>query len=226
MMWTSRLTIENLSIPEDLGGRETAAGGDFFEVISVTAARSHRRRSLPFDKKGFTLAEYQRLFGKDHEVEFSKVIDANDIDITKRQDQGEWINLVTQSGVTKPGERERINAVELSPGIDITWTEGSSYSISVGATAGVSVGLFDIFSASMEITTSYEESYSASSSLTTNSGNCPQNANIYYAPHFTRYEGFCSNDQTTTVEIWVAQQVNGELEGRFIIECVGTAPPT
>ncbi|KAF5679999.1 hypothetical protein FHETE_541 [Fusarium heterosporum] len=207
-MWTPRLTVENFCRLENLGDRYTDSGGDFSEVIRRSVARAPRRRSLSVAQKGYTL-----------------VIDANHTEITKRQDQGEWINLVSQNGVTKPGVRHRINTIELSPDIEITWTEGSSYSISVGATAGVSVGLFEIFSASMEIATTYEESYSASISLTTDSGNCPQNVNIYYAPHFTRYEGLWSNDQENTVEIWVAQNVNAELEGRFIIECVSTTPP-
>ena len=107
----------------------------------------------------------------------------------------------------------------------MTWEESSSYSINVGVTAGVSASLFEIFSASMEISTGYEETYSAGSSLTYNTGSCPQNANIYYAPVFTMYEGYWSNDQDTIIEIWVARTVNGNLGGRFITECVGTAPP-
>jgi uncharacterized membrane protein len=179
---------------------------------------------LSVEKKGYSLAEYERLFGKDHDIKFSKVIDANDSKIAKRQEQGDWINLVTRQGVIQPGTRKRVNTIELSPGVEMTWEDSSSYSVSVGVTAGVSAGLFEIFSASMEVTTGYEETYSAASSLKYNSGNCPQNANIYYAPIFTMYEGVWSNDQDNAVEIWVLQTVNGNLEWRFITECVGTAP--
>ncbi|RFN52130.1 hypothetical protein FIE12Z_3682 [Fusarium flagelliforme] len=225
MMWSSRLTIENFCRPDDLGGRETSSAGQFFEVIRYLGTPARHRRSLSVEKKAYSLTEYERLFGKDHDVKFSKVIDANDSEIVKRQDEGEWTNLLTRQGVIKPGTRERVNTIELSPGIEMTWEESSSYSVNVGVTAGVSAGLFEIFSASMEVTTGYEETYSAASSLKYDSGNCPQNANIYYAPIFTVYEGYWSNDQDNLVEIWVLQTVNGNLEGRFITECVGTAPP-
>ncbi|RBR25210.1 uncharacterized protein FIESC28_01945 [Fusarium coffeatum] len=225
MMWARHRNVEDFCRPDDLGGRFTSDGGQFFEVIRYLGARAGRRRSLTVEKKGYSLAEYERRFGEQHDVKFSKVIDANALEIVKRQDQGEWTNLISRQGVIKPGTRHRVNTIELSPGIDMTWEESSSYSISVGVTAGVSASLFEIFSASMEISTGYEETYSAGSSLTYNTGNCPQNANIYYAPVFTMYEGYWSNDQDTLVEIWVAQTVNGNLEGRFITECVGTAPP-
>ncbi|KAF4987710.1 hypothetical protein FGRMN_10206 [Fusarium graminum] len=124
-MSTSHLTVENFCRPEDLGGRYTASGGDFFEVIRRWMARTPRRRSLSIAKKAYALAEYERLLSDGRDDEISQIIDANHTEIAKRQDQGEWINLVTQQGVTKPGVRHRINTIELSPGIEITWTEGS-----------------------------------------------------------------------------------------------------
>lgn len=75
MMWSSRLTIENFCRPDDLGGRETSSAGRFFEVIRYLGTPARRRRSLSVGKKAYSLTEYERLFGKDHDVKFSKVID-------------------------------------------------------------------------------------------------------------------------------------------------------
>jgi hypothetical protein len=221
---TFKTIVESQCRRDDLGGRFTDRPDSYFEIIRYTGVPGRLRRSLPFGKKGYSLAEYERRFGKNRDVVFSKVIDQDDDKVEKRQ-SGEWINLVTRQGVIKPGERQRVNSNELAPGIDFTWEESSSYTIEVGATAGVSASLFEIFSASMEVSTSYSETFTAGSSLKYNSGNCPNNANVYYAPVYTMYEGIFSDDESTTYEIWVPQTVNGVLEGRFVVECVGTTPP-
>ncbi|GKU06872.1 hypothetical protein FLAG1_08703 [Fusarium langsethiae] len=223
-MATSKTIVESQCRRDDLGGRVTDNPNMYFEIIRYTGVPGRLRRSLPFGKKSYSLAEYERRFGKDRDVVFSKVIDQDNDKVEKRQ-SGEWINLVTRQGVIKPGERQRVNSNELAPGIDFTWEESSSYTIEVGATAGVSASLFEIFSASMEVSTSYSETFTAGSSLKYNSGNCPNNANVYYAPVYTMYEGIFSDDESTTYEIWVPQTVNGVLEGRFVVECVGTTPP-
>ncbi|CAJ0549953.1 Ff.00g065480.m01.CDS01 [Fusarium sp. VM40] len=131
-----------------------------------------------------SLAEYEKTFRGDRGIVISKTITDN----IKRQ-TGDWINLVTYDGVIKPGERWRVNTEELAPDIDRTWEESSFHSITVGVTASVSAGLFEIFTASMEISTSYEETYSVASSLKYSNGDCPSGANIYYAPVYTRYGG-------------------------------------
>ncbi|KAM0227523.1 hypothetical protein ACHAPO_011463 [Fusarium lateritium] len=152
-----------------------------------------------------------RIFGKDRDVAFTKVIDPDDGKVEKRD--GKWINLVTRQGVIKPGERKRVNANERAPGIDIE----------VGATAGVSAGLFNIVEASVQISTSYTESFSACSSHKYSSGKCPNNANVYYALVYTTYEGKISH-RDGVYTIWVVQNVNGVLEGRSVVERVGTTP--
>ncbi|KAG8350134.1 hypothetical protein FVEN_g11724 [Fusarium venenatum] len=221
LMVTSKKIVESQCRRDDLGGRFTDGPNKYFEIIRYTGIPSPRRRSVPFGQEEYSLAEYERIFGKDRDIAFSKVIDQDDGKVEKRD--GKWINLVTRQGVIKPGERKRVNANELAPGIEQTWEESSSYSIEVGATAGVSAGLFKIFEASVQISTSYTESFSAGSSLKYSSGNCPNNANVYYAPVYTMYEGKFS-DRDGTYKIWVPRNVNGVLEGRFVVECVGTTP--
>ncbi|KAG8665386.1 hypothetical protein FPOAC2_10461 [Fusarium poae] len=221
LMVTSKKIVESQCRRYDLGGRFTDGPSKFFEIIRYTGVPSRRRRSAPSGREEYTLAEYERIFGKDRDVSFSKVIDQDETKVDKRD--AKWINFVTRQGVIKPGERKRVNSNELAPGIEQTWEESSSYSIEVGATAGVSAGLFKIFEASVEISTSYTESFSAGSSLKYSSGNCPNNANVYFAPVYTMYEGKFT-DRDGTQKIWVPQHVNGVLEGRFVVECVGTTP--
>ncbi|KAH6949448.1 hypothetical protein DER45DRAFT_620022 [Fusarium avenaceum] len=219
-IFTSKTLLESQCRSGDLGGRITEDPG-YFEIIRYTGVpASRRRRSLSFGKKTMSLAEYEKTFGEDRDVVISKTFTDN----MKRQ-SGDWINLVTYDGVIKPGERWRVNTEELAPGIERTWEESSSHSITVGVTAGVSAGLFEIFTASMEISTSYEETYSVASSLKYSNGDCPSGANIYYAPVYTRYGGIWSDEPDVNVDIWVPRQVNGVLEGRWILECVGSSPP-
>ncbi|XEU97310.1 hypothetical protein FSHL1_002596 [Fusarium sambucinum] len=147
----SKKIVESQCRRDNLGGRFTDGPNNYFEIIRYRGIPSPRRRS---------------------------VIDQDDGKIEKKD--GKWINFVTRQGVIKPGERKRVNANELAPGIEQTWEESKSYSIEVGATAGVSAGLFKIFETSMQISTSYTESFSAGSSLKYSSGKCPNNANVYY----------------------------------------------
>jgi hypothetical protein len=221
-MVTSKNIVESWCREADLAGR-VSDESMYFEIQRYGTATRHRR-SVPLNKMGMSFAEYTRLYGKDRDTVFSKVIDGGESK-EKRQSL-EWINLVTRESVLKPDERRRVNTEELLPGQELTWTESSSYTIDVGVSTGLSADLFSIFSASMEISTSYSETFSAGTSLTFNSGSCPGNANVYYAPIYTQFVGIWSDEPDTNVEVWIPQTVGGVLEGRFIHECVGSAPPT
>jgi hypothetical protein len=112
---------------------------------------------------------------------------------------------------------------ENDSGVEITWSEATSVSISVSATAGVSAGFFEIFSASLEISTSYEETNTITTALIFNSGDCPGAAIVYWDPLFERYTGVFSDNPGTTVEIYVTRKSNGEAEGRFRTNCIGSS---
>ncbi|EKJ69726.1 hypothetical protein FPSE_10140 [Fusarium pseudograminearum CS3096] len=75
------------------------------------------RRSMTFSEKGYSVAKYERLFGNTRGDIFFEAIDQGDTKIDKRR-SGEWIKILTQRGVIKPGTCQRVKTIELAPGID------------------------------------------------------------------------------------------------------------
>ncbi|KAF0645501.1 hypothetical protein FPSE5266_10140 [Fusarium pseudograminearum] len=75
------------------------------------------RRSMTFSEKGYSVAKYERLFGNTRDDIFFEAIDQGDTKIDKRR-SGEWIKILTQRGVIKPGTCQRVKTIELAPGID------------------------------------------------------------------------------------------------------------
>lgn len=221
---TSHTILKSQCERFDSGGRIHEDGG-YFEIVrnrNAEAGGGSRRRSLEVKKEVLTQEEFDQLFGSEHEIHRTHLVDEKNLK-EKRQDRT-WTNLVTYRGVTQPGNRIEVSP-ELSSGVEYTWTTSSSESVSISTTAGVSASLFEIFSASMEITAGYETSYSVGESLTYTSGDCPGVGVIYWSPVFDMYGGVWSDDPNTNVEIWVALELNGKANGRFSTECRGTAPP-
>ncbi|UZP43563.1 hypothetical protein NXS19_011375 [Fusarium pseudograminearum] len=88
-----------------------------FEIIRYKGTSIHVRRSMTFGEKGYSLAEYERLSGMNRDDVFFEAIDQGDTKIDKRR-SGEWIKILTQRGVIKPGTCQRVKTIELAPGID------------------------------------------------------------------------------------------------------------
>jgi hypothetical protein len=157
----------------------------------------------------YTLEEYNKIFHLG--------------DTTNKRADTKWTNYLTQMGVTKPGVRYQTSQ-EVDSGAKVTWSKATEVSISVSVTAGVSASLFDIFSASMEISTTYEESHTISKAMEFSAGKCPYRAIVFWEPVFSKYSGAFSDDPHKTIEIWVARYLNGEPEGRLVTDCIGTPP--
>ncbi|WXC61857.1 hypothetical protein SNK03_007730 [Fusarium graminearum] len=60
--------------------------------------------------KHCSMAEYDRLFGKNRDDVFFKVLDQRDNKVHRWQSHA-WTNLVTRQGVIKPSERRRVKTI-------------------------------------------------------------------------------------------------------------------
>jgi hypothetical protein len=205
--------VEQWCRPDDLGGYtyvhpETARLEVRYRPTTAVAS------GIPWNElveEHYTLEEYNEIFH------------LNDT-INKRSDT-KWTNYLTQKGVTKPSVRYKASQ-EVNSGAKVTWYKATEVSISVSVTAGVSASLFDIFSTSMEISTTYEESHTINKEIQFNAGKCPYRAIVFWEPVFDKYSGAFSDDPQKTTEIWVARFLNGEPQGRLVTDCIGTPPDT
>ena len=101
------------------------------------------------------------------------------------------------------------------------WSTTEGFSTSVTTSAEMGVNLFEIFTASVSISVTMEESVSYTETLTFDpSGRCDpsQDAVLYFYPLFDRYVGMF-DDSDTEYTIWVP--IKGENNYSIDVECLG-----
>jgi hypothetical protein len=102
------------------------------------------------------------------------------------------------------------------PGVITSWSTTEGYSASVGVDAGVSVGFFELFTASVSIDVSMEYSQSYSETIQFDpSQSCAsgQDAFMVFSPHFDHYLVSDTNEQ---YDIWIPLA-----EGEVAVQCLG-----
>lgn len=206
---TAYRLIKSWCMPDDLGGRNDLNVGYFQVMLNRNNKKFRRGIADPVYEQQLTREEYDELFGNNNTAAVNNKRDTT------------YTNYLTQKGVTKDGLRYQASQ-EMDAGTEQTWSEATSVSVSVSVTAGVSVGFFEIFTASMEISTSYEETHTITKQLTFTSGDCPGSAIVYWEPLFDKYTGAFSDQPDVTQEIWVSRTFQGEAEGRFVTDCIGS----
>ncbi|KAF2162878.1 hypothetical protein M409DRAFT_26733 [Zasmidium cellare ATCC 36951] len=110
-------------------------------------------------------------------------------DGTPPSTDNEWENILTADNVNAPGVK--INVFGPSPnGSTYTVMDARSTTKSVEASAGLSANLFDIFTASVGISTTYSQTFSEEVGYSVPI-NCPDSERgvVYWVPLFTQYGG-------------------------------------
>ncbi|KAF1829316.1 hypothetical protein BDW02DRAFT_612135 [Decorospora gaudefroyi] len=98
-----------------------------------------------------------------------------------------------------------------------TWETTEGFSVGVAVSAGVSVGFFDLFTASINIEVSFEYTQSYSRSITIDpSKPCStgQDAYMYFEPYFDHYTVMDGNNEVH--EIWIPKD-----GGKMGVQCLG-----
>lgn len=141
-------------------------------------------------------------------------------EIVKRQDPS-FILTFSAFGVAKPNNRDQVTP-RLPAGSSWTYQTSEGFSHSVATSVGVDVGLFEIFTASVSITTTLETSYDVTSGVTV-LVDCAQGQNgvIYYEPLYDYYEGYYSSSNDRIDDFWIPRGRGGASDGQFVSECLG-----
>ena len=143
---------------------------------------------------------------------------------SKRQDNDEFVLISQSFAITKPGVRTAVGGT-LTSGVEYTWQSGQSQSVSTTITSGVSAGFWEVFTASVEISTTEEYSVEYSESYTFTSGNCPNRGQNYLYPLYDRYHGYVTSNPGENIDVWVPRGGDDiespTLEYFIDIECLG-----
>ncbi|KAH8175622.1 hypothetical protein LIA77_04040 [Sarocladium implicatum] len=138
----------------------------------------------------------------------------------RQEEDDDFDMLYIEKSVAKDGERFQASN-KLSSGAEETWSFSETKSVSVSTTAGVSAGLWDIFSVSAEITTTQENSETVQSGMTFKVGTCPDSAIVYWVPLWDHYVGYWSSDPDTEWHAWIPTAKDDYAAGEWQTECLG-----
>jgi hypothetical protein len=142
----------------------------------------------------------------------------------KRQEDDEFILTSQSFAIVKSDEKIPVGPL-LSSGAEHTWENSESNSVETTITTGVSAGFWEVFTASVEVSTSqgYEVSYSESYTFT--SGDCPDRGQNWLYPLFDRYRGYLASNPDETFDIWIPRGGSNiespTLEYFIDVECLG-----
>jgi hypothetical protein len=131
-----------------------------------------------------------------------------------------WTNIATSLNV-KSDKRDQLSAAS-SSGSTQQWSTTEGFSSSVTSTVEVGASFFDIFSASVSISVSFEYSESFTETLTFDpSGRCDKNqrAILYMYPLFDRYTGWYSDNPGQEIDWFIP--VPGPNNYEIAVECLG-----
>jgi hypothetical protein len=140
----------------------------------------------------------------------------------KRQgDDDRWISVNSATSITNPSERYQASG-RLSGGVQQTWSFSETTTVGISTTVEMGVG-WEIFTASVGITTSYEHSETVESGLTfTVECDEAEEGVVWYYPLFNWYEGFWASDPNENIEVWIPRGGDNDfVQGRFVTECLG-----
>ena len=146
----------------------------------------------------------------------------NDVEYTDSKIKRQADTWTTWASGVGPKSDERIQVSHgLSNGATQTWEFSESISIGVEVSAEISAGFFDIFSASVGISTSMETTEQVSQGLQFSAGNCPRDSVIYWEPIMNWWDGYFNDDIDNVITIWTPRELRGYAEGRFVTVCLG-----
>ncbi|KAI4918083.1 hypothetical protein J4E90_002463 [Alternaria incomplexa] len=134
--------------------------------------------------------------------------------IQKRQE--EVLVLGLSKSVTRPSVSNRMSGIT-SPGVSTEWSTTEGFSTSVGVSAELSVGFFDIFTASVGIEVSMEFSQEYTRTIEfdpSKSCSTSQEAFMVFLPHFDHY--VVADENGNQYDIWIP--VEG---GDVAVQCLG-----
>ncbi|KAL2204565.1 hypothetical protein CC79DRAFT_1372567 [Sarocladium strictum] len=204
--------------PLDAGATYTGGDIEYFAWLNpdyVPPSTGDKRDVLERDVAGLTMstdAFEERLNATARQPDEAHQKDKRDDDT--------WVTISVSKSVGKDGDRRQASSI-LSSGSKESWSFSETETVSVSTSIEMGAG-WEIFTASVGITTEQSYSTTIESGQQFTSGNCPKGGIVYYVPLWTNYLGYWESNENEVISVWIPEtNGKGKSVGKFETDCVG-----